>query len=428
MRPGPASRAGARDAVVSGPPLPSGPVRVLRTPAYRFLLGSALASALGGSITSVSVNWLVYHYTHSTIDIAYVGLTGIVPGIALGLFAGVLADRYNRRRLMVTADLSRLVAMAILAAALAFLGFSLLLVLGVMAVVYSFSAIFTPASQAILPRLVGTAELEDANGLLSATTQAGLSVGGAAGGLVVVSLGAVVGLGMNAATYAISAVLLFQIAVSAGGVPPATAAARSFSRELREGLRYMREHVAILEASLGFLPANFLLTMVISFLVVYASTYFGSDAAVYGYLVAALAAGVGVGALAVGRLRARRYAGLLMVASVVGEAGAVALLIVGRALPVALLGAAMVGLTIGLINTVYFATIQAIVPNAILARVLSIDSVGAFVAIPAGLVVGGVLAADYGIEVTYVIDAIGLLGCGLVLFAMRGVRTLGYGA
>ncbi len=414
---------------MSGGAPASGPSRVLRVAGFRFLLGSALASALGGSITSVSVNWLVYHYTGSTLDIAYVGLTGILPGIALGLFAGVLADRYNRRRLMVTADVARLAAMAVLAAALAFLGFSLVLILGVMCVVFSFSALFTPASQAILPRLVGTAELEDANGLLSATTQAGQSVGSAAGGLVVVSVGAVAGLGVNAATYAMSAILLFQIATSAGQVAaPVAAAGRSFSRELREGLRYMRDHLAVLEVTIGFLPGNFLLTMVLAFSVVYAGTYFGGDATVFGFLVAAVAAGVGVGALSVGRLRARRYAGLLMAASVTGQSGGVALLVVGHALPVALAGAVIVGVCIGLINTVYFATMQAIVPNEILARVLSIDSVGSFVAIPGGLIAGGLLAATYGIAATYAIAAVGIFVNGVVLFSMRGVRTLGYGA
>ena len=98
--------------------------------------------------------------------------------------------------------------------------------------------------------------------------------------------------------------------------------------------RYMRTHRPILEVTLGFLPGNFLLTMVASFLVVYAATVYGSDAAVYGYLVAALAAGAVVGSLVVPRIRARRFAGLLMGASVTAQAGTVALLIVGRAVPV----------------------------------------------------------------------------------------------
>jgi len=400
---------------------------VLASRGFRSLLGSSLASAVGGSVSGVAVNWLVYHYTGSALDVAYVGLTGIVPGIALGLFAGVFADRYDRRRLMITADLVRMTVMATLAAVLYLTGFSLLLVLGVMTLVYSFSALFTPASQAILPRIVPRERLEGANGVLYATTQMGYTVGAGAGGLTVVLAGAVAGLGINAATYALSALLLFQIAVEAGrplrrpeGSKP------SFRKEFGEGIEYMRTHRPILEVTVGFLPGNFLFTMVASFFVVYTAAVFGGNPAVFGYLSAGLAGGAVVGALAVPRMRARRFAGLLMGVSVVAQGGAIALLVVGRTLPVSLAGALIAGLCLGLINTVYFSTMQAIVPNEILARVLSIDMVGSFVAIPAGLLVGGFLAATYGILFVYSIAAVGTFLNGLLLIALPGVRSLRY--
>ena len=400
---------------------------VLASRGFRSLLGSSLASAVGGSVSGVAVNWLVYHYTGSALDVAYVGLTGIVPGIALGLFAGVFADRYDRRRLMITADLVRMTVMATLAAVLYLTGFSLLLVLGVMTLVYSFSALFTPASQAILPRIVPRERLEGANGVLYATTQVGYTVGAGAGGLTVVLAGAVAGLGINAATYALSALLLFQIAVEAGRpLRRPEGSKSSFRKEFGEGIEYMRTHRPILEVTVGFLPGNFLFTMVASFFVVYTAAVFGGNPAVFGYLSAGLAGGAVVGALAVPRMRARRFAGLLMGVSVVAQGGAIALLVVGRTLPVSLAGALIAGLCLGLINTVYFSTMQAIVPNEILARVLSIDMVGSFVAIPAGLLVGGFLAATYGILFVYSIAAVGTFLNGLLLIALPGVRSLRY--
>jgi len=400
---------------------------VLASRGFRSLLGSSLASAVGGSVSGVAVNWLVYHYTGSALDVAYVGLTGIVPGIALGLFAGVFADRYDRRRLMITADVVRMTVMATLAAVLYLTGFSLLLVLGVMTLVYSFSALFTPASQAILPRIVPRERLEGANGVLYATTQMGYTVGAGAGGLTVVLAGAVAGLGINAATYALSALLLFQIAVEAGRpLRRPEGSKSSFRKEFGEGIEYMRTHRPILEVTVGFLPGNFLFTMVASFFVVYTAAVFGGNPAVFGYLSAGLAGGAVVGALAVPRMRARRFAGLLMGVSVVAQGGAIALLVVGRTLPVSLAGALIAGLCLGLINTVYFSTMQAIVPNEILARVLSIDMVGSFVAIPAGLLVGGFLAATYGILFVYSIAAVGTFLNGLLLIALPGVRSLRY--
>ena len=400
----------------------------LQTPGFRPLLGSSLASAVGGSISGVAVNWLVYHYTGNALDVAYVGLTGIVPGIALGLLAGVLADRYNRRHLMVTADLVRMTVMAVLAAALYFTGFSLLLVLGVMTLVYSFSALFTPASQAILPRIVPTERLESANGLLAALSQTGSTVGAGIGGVIIVLLGAVAGIGLNAATFALSAVFLFQIASDVGRPKERTPGVEhSFGKDLREGLAYMRSHLPILEVTLGFLPGNFLFTMVSSFTVVFAATVYGGDAAVYGYLTAGFAGGAVIGALTVPRIRARRFAGVLMGASVTAQGGFIGLLVVGRVLPLSLVATVGMGITLGLINTVYFSTMQAIVPNEVLARVLSIDMVGSFVAIPAGLVIGGVLAASHGILFVYTIAAIGVVVNGIVLLALPGVRAMRYG-
>ena len=406
----------------------SNPARVLQSRDFRSLLGSSLASALGGAISSVAVTYIVYNYTGSSIDVAFVGLTGIVPGIALGLFAGVVADRYDRRKLMYTSDLVRMTVMATLAISLYLTGFSLVLILGAMTLIYSFSAVFTPASQAILPRILPVERLEEANGLLYALVQIGYTVGAAAGGLIVISAGAVAGLGINAATYALSAVLVFQIATHVGrpNVRESTAP-RSIWKELGEGIQYMRTHRPVLQVTLGFLPGNFLLTMVTSFFVVYAATVFAGNAAVYGYLVAGVAGGAAVGALLVPRLRARRFAGLLMGACVVAQGGAVGLMVVVRSAPLSLVGAILIGLSIGLINTVYFSTMQAIVPNEVLARVLSIDSVGSIVAIPAGLVLGGLLAANHGILFTYTLAALGLTANGSVLLALPGVRSLRYG-
>jgi MFS family permease len=408
---------------------PTAPSPVAGERGFRALLGSSLASSVGAAVAGVAVNWLVYHYTNSTLDVAYVGLTGVVPGIVLGVFAGVLADRYDRRRLMIVSDLVRMAVMGLLAVALLLAGFSLLLVLAAMTLVFSFSALFTPASQAILPRILPVERLEAANGVLSALTQTGFTVGAAAGGLVVVSFGAAAGLGVNAATFGVSALFLYQIASEFGRPAPGSAGAkRSFRDDVGVGLRYMREHRPVLEVTIGFLPGNFLFTMVAAFFVVYGTTVYGNDPAVFGYLVAAMAGGAVVGALAVVRLRARRFAGVLLGAGVLAQSGAIALLVVGRTLPISVAGAAGLGVCIGLINTVYYATMQAIVPNEILARVLSIDSVGSFVAIPGGLLVGGLLAANYGIVFTYAVAGLGLFVNGIVLLALPGVRSIRYGS
>jgi MFS family permease len=398
----------------------------MRSPGFRRLFASSAASTLGAAISLVSVNWIVYHYTHSAVAVALVGLTGIVPGIVLGLFAGVIADRYNRRSLMVTADLTRLVGMGFLTAVLYLTGFSLSLILAVMVLVNCCSAIFTPASQAILPRLVDTGSLEDANGLLSSTTGAAWSTGAAVGGVLVVLLGPVWGLGINAFTYALSAMFLVQIASAFGRPAEGTAATRKSLRgDLAEGIGWVLGNRTLTEVSFGYLPSNFLSSFVSPFFVVYAATRFGGSAAAYGLLVAAMAAGTAVGGLLVGRFAARRKAGVLMGLCLVLEGSAYGILAVSPILAVSAVAALGAGLTIGFSNTVYYSTIQATVPSRVLARVLSVEDFGSFVAIPAGLVVGGLVITARGVEFAVAVAAIGILLMGIVLLSLPDFRAFG---
>ncbi|MCI4365118.1 MAG: MFS transporter [Thermoplasmata archaeon] len=398
----------------------------LRNPAFRNLFASSTTSALGSALSLVSVSWIVYHYTGSALDIAYLGLTGIVPGVVLGLFAGVLADRYNRRSLMITADLTRMAGMGLLTVVLFASGFSFALILATMILVNCFSALFTPASQAIVPRIVARTSLEDANGLLQSSLGVAWSAGSAAGGILVVLLGAVWGLGINALTYALSAVFLFQIASGLGRpLQDPSKSSAPFRKDLSEGMGYVLKHRPIFEVGFGYMPINFLSSLVTPFLVVYAATRFGGNAAVYGALAAALAAGAAVGSLVGGRIAVRRFAGLSMGASILIESGGYGLVAVSPSVALALLGALSAGLAIGFANTVYYATIQAIVPGEFLGRVLSIGDFGSFVAIPAGLVAGGLLIAHYGVETSFLAATVGIFLSGLVLLSLPGFRSFG---
>lgn len=410
----------------STPEAPLSPARSLWAGPFRNLFGSAVTSTLGQAISIVSVNWIVFHYTQNAIDVAYVGLAEVCPGIVLGLLAGVLADRYNRRSLMITSDLARMAGMGMLTVILHLLGFSLVVILAVMIAVTSFSAIFTPAGQAILPRLVSKESLEDANGLLFSTSGLGWSVGSAAGGVVVVLFGAVWGLEINSLTYALSAIFLLQILPELGrSVRGATTPRRSLGREFSEGWGYVRTRRSLVEVMFGYLPSNFLSSFVPPFFVVYAAVRFGGSPLAYAALAAALAAGIAGGGLLVGRFETRRVAGLVMGVCLIIEGIAYAGLAVSENLDLSVAATIAAGLTIGFSNTVYYSTIQAVVPSELLARVLSIGDFGSFAAIPAGLVVGGLVVSTYGIGFAVSVAAIGILASGVVLLALPDFRSFG---
>ena len=402
---------------------------VLRNRDFRNLYIAGVASAAGASIAIVSISWIVYESTGSAIDITYVGLAGVVPAIALGLVAGALADRYNRRRVMVLSDVSRAVLMGGLALFLYLVGFDLLVVLGVVLIVNCFSALFLPASNALLPRLVRTSQLESANGLLQASTQGAQMLGAAAGGAAIALSGVVPGLAFNALTYVISATFVLQIAATfghTGGSAAAPRAARSLGTDIREGLAYMRSNLAIFEVTLGFLPGNLLWVMVTNFTVVYVAEYFHGSAGAYGVLVAAIGGGFAAGALVASRARLVRHAGTVMALTVASQGALVLGLALSHDYAISLTCAALLGAGAGMINVIYFATVQAIVPDRVLGRVLSVDLVGSLAGVPAGLILGGLLATEYGIGINYAIAGLGLLANGLLMLSLKDLRGLHY--
>jgi hypothetical protein len=244
--------------------------------------------------------------------------------------------------------------------------------------------------------------------------------------VVVAVLGAVWGLGLNAVTYALSAIFILQIASELGRVRAKPSTERSsFSVDLSEGIRYVLGSRTLSEVSFGYLPSNFLSSFVTPFFVVYASIRFGGSAVAFGSLAGALAIGTAAGGLVVGRLRTRRRAGWWMGSTVLFEAAMYGVLAVSFSLGISVLAAFGAGIGIGFGNTVYYSVMQATVPSHVLGRVLSIGDFGSFLAIPAGLVVGGLLIARYGVGSAIAIAAIGIFVTGVVLLSLRDFRAFG---
>jgi MFS family permease len=214
-------------------------------PAFTRLFGAQLISFAGDWFATVALLGLALELTGSP---AVAALLLVVQTGAFALaspIAGVLADRYDRRALMVVADLARVpVALAFLFARdpetlwIAF-GAAALLSLG--------AAVFEPTSSASLPNLVEEDDLPEANVLIGSAWGTMLAVGAALGGLVAATLGRDVAFVINAASFAVSALLIVGIRRSfraersntAGGVSPSDERA-GVTESIRVVLRFAR--------------------------------------------------------------------------------------------------------------------------------------------------------------------------------------------
>ena len=221
----------------------------------RLLWGGTVVSLFGDWFNTLALYRLVLDLTGSETALGGVFLTKLLPLALASPIAGVLADRLDRRRLMIGSDLLR---------AAIVLGFlfvrdadDLWLLYTLAAAQIAVSAAFTPAKNAVLPLITRPGELLTANALLSATWSVMLAVGAAAGGPAVDAFGTDVVFWLDAGTYLVSAAFILAMRIPARTVERAVGGVvRSGLRQIVEGWRYLRQRpevgrIALSKASWG---------------------------------------------------------------------------------------------------------------------------------------------------------------------------------
>ena len=383
---------------------------------------------MGSSAGMLAINVLVYTATNSAFDLALVGIAGVVPRVVFGIFAGTLADRYNRLRLMITADVFRAVTMVAFAATLVFVGFSLPVVLAASFVLGIGQSLFRPAINSFLPQAVSKEQLGTANGLFTAAQEVTSVVGSPLGGILVVAVGVAGTLVLNGASYVFSALMIIFVSLSLSAMgkraPSRATDQPSFVQQLKGGFSYINGERGLLKLTLASFGANFFLTLCFTFLVVYVYDVLSQGPVVFGLLGAAGGAGFGVGSLLVGRLHSERRFGVWFAA----PWGAAGLGILGLVIfPGAATAAAFLFVTTllgGFGNTTFFTGVQKFVPNEMLGRYLSIDEVGSLAASPAGQFAGGLIIAAYGLNFDFVLSSLGAAAFSFILLLFPDVRRL----
>ena len=213
---------------------PAGIRGALRHRDFRLLLGGQAISSTGDWLYNVSLVVYVLDQTGSGAWVAATSLVRFLPYVLFGTFGGVIADRYDRRRVMIVTDLARTGVMLALTLVAAADGPAIAAV-ALAGVSTVFSSAYLPAVRAATPTLVGEDDLAGANTLVSTIDNVALALGPAIGGVLLLVGSPVVAFGVNASTFLVSALLTFAIRTSlvpagAGDEEPASLAER-----VREG-------------------------------------------------------------------------------------------------------------------------------------------------------------------------------------------------
>jgi len=208
----------------------------LRTsPQFRLLFAGGLITYLGSMITYVAIPFQVAELTGSYIAVGLIGLAELLPLVLFGLYGGSLADRLDKRRVVVIGE----VAAFLLAATLMV---NALLPAPQLAVIYAVAVLFAvvdglqrPSLDAILPRVVSHDELSAAGALNSLRGNLAAIAGPAIGGLVLAAFGAAAAYALDALSFIISAAILWRLRP----IPPVIARATERSlRHIAAGMKY----------------------------------------------------------------------------------------------------------------------------------------------------------------------------------------------
>lgn len=218
-----------------------GLLRPLRDGEFRKLWIAMCVSLLGDGAFLVAIAWQVYELSNTPTAMSVVGIAMTVPTIVFLLLGGVASDRFDRRRVMVAADLLRAGA-GLALAALALTGAIAVWHIAVIAAVYgSGAAFFAPAFDALVPDIVPSDRLPQANALDQLMRPLLLRMAGPAiGGLLVASAGPGAVFALDAGSFLFSAVVLLMMRVATAA--PADRAP-SVRHELAEGWRFVRGRV-----------------------------------------------------------------------------------------------------------------------------------------------------------------------------------------
>lgn len=281
------------------------------SPAFRRLFTGQLVSLIGRQITVVAVPFQVYQLTGSPALLGLIGLAQAVPLVLLGLVAGVLSDRFDRRRiLLVTQTLLALTSLGLAVGAIAGRP-PVLVIFLLVAVSAGVSAIENPTRAAIVPNLVSRRRLSGALSLNFGLFQLGLLAGPAIGGIVIGRFGLPVAFLIDVATYGASltaAALLPPQRPEGGGHEPPL-------RALRSGFSFLRRQPVIMGGFAADLAAM-IFGMPKALFPVLAATTFHTGPSGLGLLYSAPGAGALVAAASAGWLSNTRHLGRVVVVSV----------------------------------------------------------------------------------------------------------------
>jgi MFS family permease len=388
---------------------------------FRVLWFGAFMSTVGTWMQKVAQSWLVLELTESTFYLGLDDFVGQLPILLFTLVGGVIADRHDRRRLLIGSQYVQMTTAFVLAALVYWNVVSIWHILTLSFAAGMAQAFGGPAYQSLIPSLVGKKDLPNAIALNSIQFNLARVFGPLLAGAAMAALGAAACFGLNGLSFLIVIVALMSLSVK--HIPSQDR--KPILQEMKGGFAYARSEPAIVALTMLAFMTTFLGLPLLTFLPVFARDVFKGDIEVYSEMVAYSGIGAVVGALVVAWLGRFRHMGLVLLLVQVVFGALIAAFASSRVFWLSNLLLFLAGAALICVFSMTASLVQLIVPDNLRGRVMSIYMVAFRGGMPLGSLASGYVASLTSAPMVLAVNG-GLVSLVAIYFLSKshGVRKL----
>lgn len=398
----------------------------LGTNFYKLWVASGISN-FGDGVRLTAVPLLAATITRDPLLVAGVSFAGSAPWLLFALVAGAVVDRVDRRTMMWSVQVFRMILMGVLSAAI-LMGSEGMLLLALLYVITFLLGIgetlFDNAAQTIMPSVVRKDQLQVANGRLYAVEEVTNRFAGPPVGSFLFVAAIALPFLFDTLTFGLGALLIFAMAGSFAPPRDAAAPATKIRHDIVEGLRWLWRHKLL--RTLGIMTGVFNMTgfATFSIFVLYALEILHLSEAGYGVLLAITAAGGVIGSLVAPRLAG--FFGDGPSFYIIIGMGVIEALAIGLTSNPVVVAVAMITAGLGAMwwNVIAVSLRQTVVPNHLLGRVNSVYRLLAWGTMPVGAAIGGVMGGVFGLRSPYFFAAAALVVLGVAIVPIVNNRSI----
>lgn len=393
------------------------PFKIFGNRNFSLIWTGQLISTMGTALTSLAASILVFRETGSAMSVGLMLMATAAPSLLVGLFAGVLVDRYDRKRIMIAADVIR----AILVLMIPFLVKENILWLYVLVMLSSaVGQFYDPAHESVLPEVASEKELAAANSLMAISSFGSTAIGFAASGLIAAAADISWAFYLDAFSFLLSMLCVSLIRIKPLVVEGETSA-KLVVQNLKVGVQQLFDTPILRSLFTASIPALIAFGLSNALLLPFALRALGATEFEYGIQEALTSLGFVAASLLMAGIFDRMREGAWIASSYVGMALASIVYSFTRSIPLAILVVTISGFCNAPSSIGRRLVIQRNTPREMRGRVNSVFFVSRDILFLVGMALAGL--ADYiDIRLMYLSSAILLLGGGLLALVLPGLR------